>query len=135
MRDRLIELLLSKSCMTNECPDADCEECECIAVHTGDADKIADYLLDNGVIVPNKDIKRQTANIKKYEKEFDEIAKDLFKIDEDYTGGAKVWIRTDVYKKLTRILALSNHLVKVLRILLTREEAEEKLKEGGKGEF
>ena len=52
MRERLIELLLSKSCMTNECPDVNCEECECIAVHTGDADKIADYLLANGVIVP-----------------------------------------------------------------------------------
>ena len=51
-RDRLIELLLSKSCMTNECPDVDCEKCELIAVHTGDADKIADYLLSNGVIVP-----------------------------------------------------------------------------------
>lgn len=52
MRERLIELLLRKSCMTNKCPDIPCDECECIAVHTGDADKIADYLLANGVIIP-----------------------------------------------------------------------------------
>ena len=52
MKDRLIELLLHKSCMTNKCPDVACEKCEYIAVHIGDADKIADYLLDNGVIVP-----------------------------------------------------------------------------------
>ena len=43
MKERLVELLLSKSCMTNECPDVDCNKCECIAVHIGDADKIADY--------------------------------------------------------------------------------------------
>ena len=90
-------------------------------------EQVADYLLSNGVIVPPKDIGLQKINIKKYENEFDEIAKDLFKIDEDYSGGAKVWVRTDVYKKLMRILALSNHLVKVLKILLTKEEALSKL--------
>lgn len=90
-------------------------------------EQVADYLLENGVIAPPKDIGLQKINIKKYENEFDEIAKDLFKIDEDYSGGAKVWVRTDVYKKLMRILALSNHLVKVLKILLTKEEALSKL--------
>lgn len=52
MRDRLIELLLNKSCRNNECPEVQCDECDCIPVAIGDADKIADYLLANGVIVP-----------------------------------------------------------------------------------
>lgn len=52
MRDRLIELLLSKSCWNNECPEVNCEDCDCIPVAIGDGDRIADYLLANGVIVP-----------------------------------------------------------------------------------
>ena len=52
MRDRLIGLLLSKSCLNNECPESQCDECDCIPVAIGDADKIADHLLENGAIVP-----------------------------------------------------------------------------------
>lgn len=119
MRDRLIELIRQAKKQTK---NANCD--------IGRNMIFADYLLANGVIVPPKDIGLQKINIKKYENEFDEIVKDLFKIDEDFSGGAKVWVRTDVYKKLMRILALSNHLVKVLKILLTREEAEQALKGG-----
>ena len=79
---------------------------------------------DVDVVKLPEDIGLQKINIKKYENEFDGIAKDLFKIDEEYSGGAKVWVRTDVYKKLMRILALSNHLVKVLRILITKENSQ-----------
>ncbi len=86
---------------------------------------VADYLLRRNVVVLPEDIGLQKSKICEYENEFDEVAKDLFKIDEEFSGGAKVWVRTDVYKKLMRILALSNYLVKALRIFLTREEKKD----------
>ena len=52
MRERLIELLMSNSCHEKECPDVHCGECPHIAIFEGDAEKIADLLLVNGVIVP-----------------------------------------------------------------------------------
>lgn len=132
MENRLIELLKAMNATPEiTCPRFNNRDCKGCQFDKGDACDVAgreaDYLIKNGVIVPSEDITRQTTNIKKYENEFDEIAKDLFKIDEDYSGGAKVWVRTDVYKKLMRVLALSNHLVKVLKILLTREEALQEL--------
>lgn len=51
-RERLIELMLSKSCRNVECPDVQCSKCENIAIFEGDTEKIADHLLANGVIVP-----------------------------------------------------------------------------------
>lgn len=52
MRERLIELLLNKSCWKRECPEVQCDECGCIPLASGDSEKVADYLLENGVIVP-----------------------------------------------------------------------------------
>ena len=52
MRERLIELLMSNSCHEKECPDVHCGECPHIAIFEGDAEKIADLLLANGIIVP-----------------------------------------------------------------------------------
>ena len=53
MRDRLIELLMSKSCKHNKCPDdVQCDDCEHLAVFDGDAEKIADAILADGWIKP-----------------------------------------------------------------------------------
>lgn len=53
MRDRLIELLMSKSCKHNKCPDdVQCDDCEHLAVFDGDAEKIADAILADGWMRP-----------------------------------------------------------------------------------
>lgn len=51
MRERLIDLLKSKSCRENLCMGKNCADCEYIAIFEGDIEKIADHLLENGVIV------------------------------------------------------------------------------------
>lgn len=52
MRDRLIELLKSKSCRENLCMGENCADCEYIAIFEGDGEKIADYILADGWIRP-----------------------------------------------------------------------------------
>lgn len=59
MRERLVELLKSKSCWNNDCPEGGCEKCDYIAVMNDDAEHIADYLIANGVIVPPMNIGQQ----------------------------------------------------------------------------
>ena len=51
-RERLVELLMSKSCHYNKCPDVPCNKCEYVAIFEEDAELIADYLLSKGIIVP-----------------------------------------------------------------------------------
>lgn len=47
-RNKMIELLMSKSCIGKECPTEYCSDCEYIAMIEMDADKIADLLITNG---------------------------------------------------------------------------------------
>ena len=70
MRERLVELLKSKSCWNNDCPECGCEKCDCIAVMNGDAEHIADYLIANGAVVPPckvGDVIYETDGIRIYE--------------------------------------------------------------------
>lgn len=50
-RERLIELLKSKSCWYNDC-ETGCDKCGNVGLCDRDIEIIADYLLANGVIVP-----------------------------------------------------------------------------------
>ena len=52
MRDRLIELLSSKSCWGNDCDEGGCGKCGKIGLPTDDIVILADHLLANGVVVP-----------------------------------------------------------------------------------
>lgn len=51
MRDRLIELFKQKSCVYNEC-EKECSSCGNFEMYDSTIEHIADYLLENGVIVP-----------------------------------------------------------------------------------
>ena len=51
MRDRLIELISKKQCRNSECVKS-CSDCASIAIFDEDVEILADYLLENGVIVP-----------------------------------------------------------------------------------
>lgn len=51
MRERLAELLKSKSCWNNDCPEGGCEKCDYIGINDETAEQIADYLIANGVVV------------------------------------------------------------------------------------
>ena len=50
-RKRLVGLLQIKSCWYNDC-ETGCDKCGNVGVSDTDIDKIADHLLDNGVVVP-----------------------------------------------------------------------------------
>lgn len=52
MRERLAQLLRSKSCWNNDCPEGGCEKCDYIGINDETAEQIADYLIANGVVVP-----------------------------------------------------------------------------------
>ena len=47
-----------------------------------------------------------------------EMGQDLLHIDEEYTGGSKVWLTTDYFKKVVKHFAHSNYLVKCLELIL-----------------
>lgn len=63
MRERLAQLLRSKSCWNNDCPEGGCEKCDYIGINDETAEQIADYLIANGVIVLSK------ADVVAYKKE------------------------------------------------------------------
>lgn len=52
MRDRLIELLKSKSCRNNKCPDVKCCDCEHLAIFDDDAERIVDAIIADGWMRP-----------------------------------------------------------------------------------
>lgn len=52
MRERLAQLLRSKSCWNNDCPKGGCEKCDYIGINDETAEQIADYLIANGAVVP-----------------------------------------------------------------------------------
>ena len=51
MRDRLIDLIGSRTCRNNFC-QPNCENCENVPLQDEEVERLADYLLANGVIVP-----------------------------------------------------------------------------------
>jgi hypothetical protein len=50
MRDRLIELIESRTCRNNFCQSS-CVNCENVPLQDEEVERLADYLLENGVIV------------------------------------------------------------------------------------
>lgn len=50
-RKRLVELLQIKSCWYNDC-ETGCDKCGNVGISDTDIEKIADHLLDNGIVVP-----------------------------------------------------------------------------------
>ena len=61
-----------------------------------------------------------------------EMGQDLLRIDEEYTGGSKVWLTTDYFQKVVKHFSHSNYLVKCLELVfdyINRLQAEnERLK-------
>ena len=52
MRDRLVEILLQKTCHYSDIPcDNECGVCGNIELYRSDIEKLADHLIENGVIV------------------------------------------------------------------------------------
>lgn len=53
MRDRLVEILLQKTCHYSDIPcDNECGVCGNIELYRSDIEKLADHLIANGVIIP-----------------------------------------------------------------------------------
>ena len=50
MRERLIELIKSRTCRNNFC-QPNCTNCENVPLQDEEVERLADYLLDKGVIV------------------------------------------------------------------------------------
>lgn len=87
-------------------------------------------LTDNEIIKEIQDIRE---SMKRHIDLTNEMGQDLLRIDEEYTGGSKVWLTTDYFKKVVKHFCHSNYLVKCMELIfeyINRLQAEnERLKE------
>ena len=74
-----------------------------------------DKLTDSEIV---KEIQGIKESMKRHIDLTNEMGQDLLRIDEEYTGGSKVWLTTDYFKKVVKHFAHSNYLVKCLELIL-----------------
>ncbi len=87
--------------------------------------KLTDNLSNNSPILSNglsdSEIVKEMQGIKESMKRHidltNEMGQDLLRIDEEYTGGSKVWLTTDYFKKVVKHFCHSNYLVKCLELV------------------
>ena len=81
-------------------------------------------MTDNEII---KEIQGIKESMKRHIDLTNEMGQDLLRIDEEYTGGSKVWLTTDYFKKVVKHFCHSNYLVKCLELVfdyINRLQAE-----------
>ncbi len=86
-------------------------------------------LTDNEIIKEMQEIRR---SVMAHKELTDEIAQDFLHIDQEYTGGSKVWLTTDFFKKVFKHFCHSNFLVKTIELTfeyIIRQEAEAEKKQ------
>ena len=92
-----------------------------------------DKLTDSEIV---KELQGIRESVKRHIDLTNELGQDLLHIDSEYTGGSKVWIDTDYFKKVVKHFAHSNYLVKCMELIfeyINRLQAEnERLKEENK---
>ena len=119
-RKRLVELLQSKSCWYNDC-ETGCDKCGNVGISDADIEKIADHLLDNGIIVPP--VKPNTFAYFFIRNEVKEGYVREILIDK---GGAKIAVCYDgTYFKIFKPYDFGR------TVFLTREEAQKALEGSG----
>ena len=132
MRDRLIELIQSKSCDSiayTECmkkTSTDCEQiCRRIPIELEDCEKLADHLLANGVVVPPVKVNQTVYVIDRADVQRPIKEKIVLEIQCGYSGDSFVLQDTPFRLRRAYNFGEINKTV-----FFTREEAEQKLKEG-----
>lgn len=73
-----------------------------------------DKLTDNEIVKELQGIKE---SMKRHIDLTNEMGQDLLRIDEEYTGGSKVWLTTDYFQKVVKHFSHSNYLVKCLELV------------------
>ena len=128
-RQRLVELLKRKSCWYNEC-EIGCDKCEYVGICDNDIERIADYLLDNGVIVPPVKVGDKFYRIETWcteggflEEPIRPYSSTCEHCCEECDGKKKVEEYT--FNSIIQILELERYFGK--SVYLTREEAEKAL--------
>ncbi len=71
-------------------------------------------LTDSEII---KELQGIRESVKRHIDLTNELGQDLLHIDSEYTGGSKVWIDTDYFKKVVKHFAHSNYLVKCMELI------------------
>lgn len=115
MRDRLVEILLQKTCHYSDTPcDNECGVCGNIELYRSDIESIADHLIANGVIVPPCKVGDKVYG-------FEYPRTDIAAINEETVMSVDIEIETNEgwygCGDIGRI------------VFLTKEQAEQKLKE------
>ena len=82
--------------------------------HLQNNQKDSKNLPDNEIIKEIQDIKE---SMKRHIDLTNEMGQELLRIDEEYTGGSKVWLTTDFFKKVVKHFCHSNYLVKCLELV------------------
>lgn len=76
---------------------------------------------EGGKTMPDSEIIKEIQEIKESMKRHinltNEMGQDLLRIDAEYTGGNKVWLTTDFFKKVVKHFCHSNYLVKCLELV------------------
>lgn len=75
---------------------------------------MTDKLTDSEIV---KEIQGIKESMKRHTDLTNEMGQDLLRIDEEYTGGSKVWLTTDYFKKVVKHFCHSNYLVKCLELV------------------
>ena len=71
-------------------------------------------LTDSEII---KEIQGIRESMKRHIDLTNEMGQELLRIDEEYTGGSKVWLTTNYFKKVVKHFCHSNYLVKCLELV------------------
>lgn len=125
MRDRLIELLQSKSCWYNDC-EKGCDKCGNVGLCDRDIEIIADHILADGWIRPPCKVGQTVYCIVE---DFDNVMEGHIR---QLIIAEGIFIDCGIRGYFNQVF----HSSKIGKtVFLNREDAEEKLKEGGKGEF
>ena len=74
-----------------------------------------------------KEMQEIRGSIKRHIDLTNEMGQDLLRIGEEHTGGSKIWLTTDYFKKVVKHFCHSNYLVKCLELVfeyINRQNAE-----------
>ena len=118
MRERLIELIESRTCRNNFCQPS-CENCENVPLQDIEVERLADYLLANGVIVPPCKVGDKIYYIDKYTNCVEEDTVKFFTVTKDGIKPILEFHNTKFWK----------YYKWGKTVFLTKEEAENALKE------
>jgi hypothetical protein len=122
MRDRLVEILLQKTCHYSDTPcDKECGVCGNIELYRSDVESLADHLIENGVVVPPCSLHQTLWEIT-WNRRIEQCK--VSSLTQKADGSFKI----RVSPKCSGVYEITSDKIGE-KVFLTKSEAEQKLKE------